>query len=89
MKKLKKLCLRSNSILTDESMADVIGGYNLPDVTVYAYAVHTGDPSTCPSCKKQLLGTEPYKSEGPGMGTSLKTYFLWAYCHAHKGERCF
>ena len=88
MKKLKKLCLRSSSILADESMADVIGGMDLPEVTIYAYAVHTGDPSTCPSCKKKLPGTAPYQNGSGGLA-SIETYAIWLYCLAHKGERCF
>jgi hypothetical protein len=85
MKKLKKLCLRKNDILTDESMGNIIGGYDLPEVVVYGTAPyhHTGDPSTCHECSRKLPGTDDW-----GMGSSIYTYYIWAYCLLHKGEPC-
>ena len=59
MKKLKKLSLKKNNILTGELMENIIGGYDLPEVVVYGYYRHTGDPVTCHECSQLLPGTEP------------------------------
>ena len=88
MKKLKKLCLRKNDLLTDELMGNIVGGYDLPEVVVYGKAKyhHTGDPSTCHECSQKL--PKPDYFGNWGLEKTIYTYVIWTDCALHKGEPC-
>lgn len=80
MKKIPRLVLRENQILAGTSMGYLVGGYELPEVVVYGYYRHTGDPSECPICREKLPGTDDWD-----LGKSLYTYGVWFDCLYNKG----
>lgn len=41
---------------------------------------HTGDCTTCPTCKKHLPGVGAYGSAGGAMGATFQTYIRAAWC---------
>jgi hypothetical protein len=58
------------------------GGY-LPEVNVYAYAVHTGDASTCPLCSRKYNSVLTDTDDG---ATGFKIG-LQIMCAKNKGKR--
>lgn len=94
MKKLERLTFKSVS-LSKQEQSRLWGGigdgvwdpsindytYELPEVTVYGKAVHTGTWSTCPQCSKKGAG---------GQGSEEKWYTLGVaiFCAINKGNPC-
>jgi len=91
MKKIPRLVLRENQVLTGASMGHLVGGYELPEVVIYGYygysessGKHTGDATTCPKCSKVLPGTD---NGGGGLIGTVVTYGAMIWCACNEGKR--